>query len=357
MSRLVNDAGIDARGNQGMQMEQQTLYTITGVQSRRASYTESMRVELDVGQDISLEDIASNRINRKPILDYKARTLGNKTAAAGYSDWLDPFMKQYGPRERCLSLGSGLGRVESYLIEQGFTKAIDAIEVCAAVNSEGRINKKGVDFMQGDLNFLDIQPNSYDFILCHGVLHHLINLELVLHRINRALRPDGVLLIYEYIGEDRWQFSDQRMSVLTKAFPSVAFTVPPLWAVPGFESVRSSDLLPLVQACFSSVCKQEVLYGGVYFPFVTCTPDRYDDLLPEVVRLDEACAREGSLPPCYLMGIYGKAPATQLAARPWTDEQLDARLAPKMPAAVRFKRALKRTAVWRTLRSIKRRLA
>ncbi|MDO9283975.1 MAG: class I SAM-dependent methyltransferase [Aquabacterium sp.] len=338
-------------------MEQHTLYTITGAQSRRASYAESMRVELDVGQDISLDDIARNRINRKPILDYKARILGNKSAAGGYSDWLDPFIKQYGPRKRCLSLGSGLGRVESYLIEQGFTTAIDAIEVCASVNSEGRINEKGVDFMPGDLNFLDIQPDSYDFILCHGVLHHLINLELVLHRINRALRPDGVLLIYEYVGEDRWQFSDQRLSVLKKAFPNVAFTVPPLWAVPGFESVRSSDLLPLVRSVFSSVCKQEVLYGGAYFPFVTCTPDKYDDLLPEVVRLDEACARDGTLAPCYLMGVYGKAQETQLAAHPWSDEQLDARLAPKTPAAVRVKRTLKRTAIWRALRSIKRRLA
>ena len=338
-------------------MDQQKLYTITGAQSRRASYTESMRVELDVGQDISLDDIAKNRINRKPILDYKARVLGNKATAGNYSDWLDPFIEEYGPRERCLSLGSGLGRVESYLIERGFTKAIDAIEVCAGVNSEGRINEKGVDFMPGDLNFLDIQPNSYDFILCHGVLHHLINLELVLHRINQALRPNGILLIYEYIGEDRWQFSDARMAVLKKSFPNVVFNVPPLWAVPGFESVRSSDLLPLVRTFFSGVCKREVLYGGAYFPFVTCTPDRYDDLLPEVVRLDEACARDGTLAPCYLMGVYGKAPTTQLAARPWTDEQLDARLAPKMPVAARLKRALKRTAVWRGLRSIKRRLS
>lgn len=338
-------------------MDQRALYTITGAQSRRASYTEALRVELDVGRDVSLDDIAKNRINRQPILDYKARILGNKSKAGNYSDWLDAFISDYGPRKKCLSLGSGLGRVESYLIERGFTTSIDAIEVCADVNSDARINEKGVDFTPGDLNFVNIEPDTYDFIICHGVLHHLINLELVLHRINRALRQDGVLLIYEYIGEDRWQFSSERIQILKKAFPKVEFSVPPLWAVPGFESVRSSDLLPLLRGYFSSACKQEVLYGGIYFPFVTCTADRYDDLLPEVVRLDEACARDGSVQPCYLMGVYGKATETLVPATAWTDAQLDARLAPPTPLAARVKKVIKRTAVWRTMRTIKRRLA
>jgi SAM-dependent methyltransferase len=337
-------------------MEIENLYTITGPQSRRASYVEALRVEFDVARDISIDDVSHNRINRKPILDYKARVLGNKAAAGGYSDWLDSFISQYGPREKCLSLGSGLGRVESYLIEKSFTSAIDAIEVCAEVNYSTRINEKGVDFLPGDLNFPEIPADSYDFILCHGVLHHLINLELVLYRINRALRQGGILMVYEYIGEERWQFTSQRMAVIRSEFPQVHFSVPPVWSVPGFESVRSSELLPLIRRYFSSACRQEVLYGGAYFPFVTCTEDRYDDLLPEVLKLDEACASDGRLEPCYLLGVYGKAPDLLVPARAWSDLELDLRLAPRMPATARARQFAKRTAIWRLARAIKRRL-
>lgn len=338
-------------------METNELYTITGVQSRRASYADALKVEIDVGRDISLEDISENRINRKPILDYKARILGDKPAAEGYSDWLDAFMVEFGPREKCLSLGSGLGRVESYLIQKGFTTTIDAIEVCAEANSNTRISDKGVDCVPGDLNFSEIPSDSYDFILCHGVLHHLINLELVLYRINRALRQGGILMIYEYIGEDRWQFTAQRMAEIQGRFPQVRFSIPPIWSVPGFESVRSSELFPLIRKYFSSTCRREVLYGGAYFPFVTCTEDRYDDLLPEVLRLDEVCMRYRRLEPCYMMGIYGKAPEVLVPARAWTDLELDRRLAPQMPVMAKARQFAKRTTIWRLARAIKRRLA
>lgn len=337
-------------------MNETDLLTIKGPQSRRPSYVEALRVELDVGKHVSVEDVSGNRINRKPILDYKAKILAGKPHASGFSDWLDPFIGRFGPRERCLSLGSGLGRVESYLIERGFTKQIEAVDLVAGVNEAVRLNEHGVDFVPGDLNFAEMAADSYDFILCHGVLHHLINLELVLYRINRALRKNGVLLIYEYIGESRWQFSEERMKTLQSLFQGVNFKIPPLWSLQGFESVRSSDLLPLVHEYFGSSTLKEVLYGGVYFPFVTCTPDRYDHLLPEVICFDEEFSQGGRLRPCYMMGVYAKAPDLMVKAEPWSDEHLDRLLCPPMPLVAQAKRALKRSPAGDFLRRVKRRL-
>jgi len=54
--------------------------------------------------------------------------------------------------------------------------------------------------LAADLNFAELQPDSFDFILCHGILHHLINLEFILAQINRALTRDGIVLIYELRG-------------------------------------------------------------------------------------------------------------------------------------------------------------
>lgn len=150
--------------------------------------------------------------------------------------------------------------MDCYLIERGFAASFDAFEVCADVNSNMGISEQGGDFRSGDFDFGDIEPDTDDFIIRHGVLHHLINLELVLHWRNRALRSDGVLLIHEYIGEDWWQLWSERIQILKRSFPKVDFALPPLWALPGFESVRSSDLLPILHRCFSAVCKREVLH-------------------------------------------------------------------------------------------------
>ncbi len=330
------------------------IYVVSSVQASRESYQYALEQEMLIGSDVSLDDISENRINRQPILDYKARILGGKSHSKHYADWLDSFIEEFGPREKCLSVGSGLGRVEKYLVDKGFTKTIEAVELCADVNEKNRIGEVGVNVVAGDFNFMELPSDSYDFILCHGVLHHLINLESVLFQLNQALKVNGIIMIYEYIGETRWQFSEERMGVLKREFPDIDFRIPKRWEVPGFESVRSADLLALVRTYFSSNCVREVLYGGIYFPFVTSTNDMYDQILPKVLGLDESLGKLGEVKPCYLMGIYGKNPSVFAAVVPWSDQQLDKELIPPAPIKVAIKRRLRNTMFWPVLTKLKR---
>lgn len=331
-------------------------YVISPRQASTPVYQKTLARELAVGESVSVEDLEKNRINARPILNYKAKVLGGKPVANEYADWLDYVIEHYGPRTRCLSLGSGLGRVEDYLVRKGFTSKIESIELCAEVNSALRIDNDRVAVLAGDLNFVELPEAAYDFIVCHGVLHHLINLEFVLGQIRKALKPDGIFLVYEYVGETRWRFSEQRMAYLRAAFPTVRFSVPHRSSIEGFESVRSADLLSLIELYFGEHCDFSRSYGGVYFPFVTCTNGRFDGLLERVVEIDEIATGQKAVAPCYHMGIYRGGATRRAQVVPWTDQDLVRELSPPVPWHIGLSRLAKQTPVWQGLRQLKRRL-
>jgi SAM-dependent methyltransferase len=329
-------------------------YTVSRKQAAEKCYLKAIAAEIEGSRFTDVEALASLRINHEDIMRYKARILGKGTAATGYASWTSFLLHDYGRRERCLSLGSGLGRVEKFLISLGFTSKFETIELSPYANKKAKVYDEGIKPCEGDLNFVELEPESYDFILCNGVLHHLINLEHVLGQINRALKPSGILLVSEYVGPTRWQFPEATLAWLRTMFPGIEFTRPPLWSIDGFESVRSGELLPLIEAQFGASCDRSVRYGGVYFPFLTCTAPSADTRVREVVDLDAGVSAKETLPPCYLMGVYRKSHLAPPKARAWSDAELGASLRPATPIVPSVVRSLKQSAVGVTLRVAKR---
>ena len=334
----------------------QDNYTITREQAKRKSYTKALRDEIASGIVADEDALNAIRINHPKILAYKKKSLGQDGPVEEYADWAHFLLADYGPRERCLSLGSGIGRVEKYLVNAGFTERMETYELCADSNESIRQKDSRINTLVADLNFTDLQPNSYDFILCHGVLHHLINLEHVLHMINLALKEDGIFLVYEYVGETRWQFTERRLNSLREMFPGLVFKPPLPCNIRGFESVRSGELLGLIQDQFGNKCKQSVCYGGVYFPFLICTAPKADVQIDRVVALDEMVMKKGILSPCYHMGIYGKSDRLPIPARRWSDDELDSRLMPPAPLHTRVRQALINSPARPLLRWVKKSL-
>lgn len=330
-----------------------TMYKISPAQATGTVYRNALNAELEVGARMTLQGVAKARINNPEILSYKARLLGGTQSARGFADWTRFLLSEFGPRRRCFSLGSGLGRVEKFLVEIGFAPAFESIELCAEVNEAIRDNDGRVIVAKGELNFVELPENTYDFILCHGVLHHLINIEHVLAEISKALTGDGVLLIYEYVGETRWQFTEERMRWLSKAFSKVQFRVPPVWSLTGFESVRSGELPSLIEAQFCDSTLRSLSYGGVYFPFVTATKPDSDVNIRRVVELDAEVSATDLLRPCYQMGVYRKSRRSVPPPHPWSDDDLQLHLQFETPNLVRALRGLKRSRVARELQNLR----
>jgi SAM-dependent methyltransferase len=328
--------------------------TVTPSQANSIWYRRALRYELFSGRVANPIDQQNSSLNNAEIIAYKGRILGHRQSLDDRDDWTRFLLDEYGTRKRCLSLGSGLGRVEQYLLKIGFTDKFDAIELCANENDLMKIEEDNMKVLGGDLNFAELPENTYDFVLCHDSLHHLINLEFILEQINRSLKPDGILLVCEYVGETRWQFTPERMNFLRKMFPHLEFRVPELWEVRGFESVRSGDLLGLINQQFGDSADRSVSYGGVYFPLLICAPTHSDQDIKLAVEADAKVSSDRSLSPCYHMGVYRKSQCSPATASKWTDDDLREKLAPPSPFADRAMMSLKQSSLGSALRAVKR---
>jgi len=75
----------------------------------------------------------------------------------------------------------------------------------------GRVQTKVVD-----LNFASFEPAAYDLIVSSSTLHHVMNLESLAGEIDRALRPQGLFFLQDYVGETRFRF-DRRKKCIFEA--------------------------------------------------------------------------------------------------------------------------------------------
>jgi len=73
-----------------------------------------------------------------------------------------------------------------------------------------------IDYIRQDFNELKLEENAYDVIFSVGTIHHTENLELLFDQINRALKDDGKLIVRDYIGPNRLQFTDLQLGIINQ---------------------------------------------------------------------------------------------------------------------------------------------
>ena len=150
-----------------------------------------------------------------------------ESIAAGYFDVVQDGM--IGSGSVALDIGCGGGRWAQYLSRRvGFVEAVDpsTAVVQAAARLDGMTN---VRVTQASVAGLPFPDNSFDFVMCLGVLHHLPDTERALAMCARKLKPGGHLLVYVYYALDQrgllyrmvWRASDLLRKLICK-LPSAA---------------------------------------------------------------------------------------------------------------------------------------
>lgn len=75
-----------------------------------------------------------------------------------------------------------------------------------------------VTTMQADFNFADLPPATYDLIISSSSMHHVINLERIASQVNAALKADGIFVLQDYCGENRYQFDERKKRVFEAVY-------------------------------------------------------------------------------------------------------------------------------------------
>jgi SAM-dependent methyltransferase len=105
---------------------------------------------------------------------------------------------------RVLELGCGAGGLALRLAELG--KTVTGIDL-----SPERIRRAGdearrrglesrTSFLAGDLNVMPLPGNSFDCVVAHDALHHVLELGGLLDRVRAALIPGGRVIVMDFVG-------------------------------------------------------------------------------------------------------------------------------------------------------------
>lgn len=258
---------------------------------------------------------------------YKARGLIDGLA---WPEWVRERLA--GPAQRSLDLGCGAGDRSIAVFRAGASSFLEGVDTSAervarAAEAAEHLGVRG-QFTVGDVNTRDLPPNRFDLIFsCHS-FHHFLNLEHIMEQVHEALTPQGFFILEEYVGPTQLQWTDHQMSLVRSCLALLPArlrtyrsgilkneearpTPEQVVAVSPFESIRSSEILPLFNRYFKLVALralggtvQHLLYNGIIHNFL---PDDEDAMrsMESLFRLEDALI-DGELLPSDFMILVGK---------------------------------------------------
>jgi 2-polyprenyl-3-methyl-5-hydroxy-6-metoxy-1,4-benzoquinol methylase len=151
------------------------------------------------------------------------RRLNRKVSGQPDTDWirytLQRHFAQSLPLDRCLSLGCGQGGLERQLAALGVFRECDAIDVAqgAIAKAQALAQQSGYDriyYAVQDANTMELSADCYDAVWSSGAVHHFERLEHVFGQVAAALKPQGLFVLNEYVGPNRFQFpARQRQAI------------------------------------------------------------------------------------------------------------------------------------------------
>jgi ubiquinone/menaquinone biosynthesis C-methylase UbiE len=101
-------------------------------------------------------------------------------------------------KSRVLDLGCGTGRWSRYVADR--VAQVEAIDPGASIFAASRLlkDKKNVRVTQASSDLIPFADESFDFVMCLGVLHHIPNTQQALNDLICKLKQGGFALLYFY---------------------------------------------------------------------------------------------------------------------------------------------------------------
>jgi 2-polyprenyl-3-methyl-5-hydroxy-6-metoxy-1,4-benzoquinol methylase len=219
------------------------------------------------------------------------------------------------PVKRVLSLGCGGGNLERALASMGVSQRIDGIDISkeSIQYSRERAKTEGLDdrlvYGVQDINSIKLPERFYDCVIAKMSIHHVQELEHVFDEVRDSLKPDGVFMLNEYVGPNRFQWTDDQLNYanqmfgqlpdrIRKAAPVLRIyrpTIKDMLAADPSEAVRSADILHVLRKKFQII--EYKPYGGTILQLVLMHTAALFDMREERDRdqLREMCGTEKQL--------------------------------------------------------------
>ena len=263
----------------------------------------------------------------------------NRRAVGGrdYDSWVNFCVRHYlgdKPVERILTIGCGDGALDRHLASLNAARVIDGIDIApnrieiAREEARRAGMEKVLRYTVCNAETTDFPATGYDAIFFNMSLHHMAQLEPLLIRCRDSLKPRGFVFVNEYIGPNRFAFSDREKQAMQELFRMI----PEKYRVsqdehdrgqvrqePGFpdpaevarvdpsEAIRSADIVPVLKAVFeirefndAGGSLQQFLLHGIAGNFHPGDPDSVK-ALELVFQTEDALVQRGEIPPHFAL--------------------------------------------------------
>jgi SAM-dependent methyltransferase len=227
------------------------------------------------------------------------------------------------PFARGVSIGCGTGSKERHVIRSGLVRHFTLFELSSVAVEQGRAQAAqagladNMTFRMEDGLAAETAEGVYDLVYWNNALHHMFDVKAALEWSWRVLRKGGVLLMDDFVGPTRMQWSDRLLEINTAvltALPRQYLRHPvrqDLWAAPRAqrtpvsavvamdpsECADSANILPELMRIFPDawVCKTG---GGIYHVALNdvlhnIVAAQDFALLDQLLELDDQCVAIG----------------------------------------------------------------
>jgi len=165
----------------------------------------------------SVTDVVKRFYEEHPFPNYDGfESIGDLLARASRSVYAAMLDRQIPVGARILEIGCGTGQLGAFLSVGG--RAVLGVDMSSAslglaTDFKTRHGLDNCNFMQGNLFDLPLQPESFDLVICKGVLHHTADARAAFASACKLVRPGGYVVVglYNRIGRipttiRRWYF-------------------------------------------------------------------------------------------------------------------------------------------------------
>ena len=200
-----------------------------------------------------------------------------------YQDYLvDKYCKDKNDL-KLISPGCGSGEKELKYSKFDNIKSIKAFDIApsnikVARENAKRLGRKNVEYFVDDVSKFNFGRNEYNIVIFDSILHHIKNLDDILDKIYHSLSPDGIMVINEYVGPNRFQWSNEQLNIANRVLNNIPLSYRRRWRSenvkrkiyrPGLlrmylsdpsEAVNSENILLEIRKRFRII--EEKPYGG-----------------------------------------------------------------------------------------------
>lgn len=180
-------------------------------------------------------------------------------------------------------MGCGTGNLERYAIDNNMVKQIIGIDVSTERirNAKSKTEGRNIAYVQTDLNSIKLDNNKYDFVIAKMIFHHISHLEHLFSELSKSLTDNGLIYVSEYIGPNRFQFSDKVVVIMN----DLLSTIPRKYRKLAFDNVSIKNRV-------SKIPIEQIINGD---PTEAIRSEEINSLIPNYFEIVESHQTGGTL--------------------------------------------------------------